>query len=161
VAEENRHEPETRDLQILGQRLLGAWMTEATHPYLPGAMILGSSEIEWLEGERFLIYRSSYDHPDIPDAISIIGDTAGLRMHYFDTRGVHRIYEVNVTADGWETAMDRHAPATSFASPDDRFSQRMIFTFEDDDRTMAGKGELSHDNVTWEDDLQITYRRRS
>jgi hypothetical protein len=79
VAEENRHEPETRDLQILGQRLLGAWTTEATHPYLPGAVIRGSSEIEWLEGERFLIYRSSYDHPDIPDAISIIGDTAGLR----------------------------------------------------------------------------------
>jgi hypothetical protein len=152
---------EMQDLEHLGRRLVGGWTTEATHPFLPGAAIRGSSEIEWLEGERFLIYRSSYDHPDIPDAISIIGDTDGLHMHYFDTRGVHRIYDVTVTDGGWEIAMDRDAPAGSFASPDERFSQRMRFTFEDDDRTMTGKGRLSHDDVTWEDDLQITYRRGS
>jgi hypothetical protein len=152
---------EMQDLEHLGRRLVGGWTTEATHPFLPDAAIRGSSEIEWLEGERFLIYRSSYDHPDIPDAISIIGDTDGLHMHYFDTRGVHRIYDVTVTDGGWEIAMDRDAPAGSFASPDERFSQRMRFTFEDDDRTMTGKGRLSHDDVTWEDDLQITYRRGS
>jgi hypothetical protein len=152
---------EMQDLEHLGRRLVGGWTTEATHPFLPGAAIRGSSEIEWLEGERFLIYRSSYDHPDIPDAISIIGDTDGLHMHYFDTRGVHRIYDVTVTDGGWEIAMDRDVPAGSFASPDERFSQRMRFTFEDDDRTMTGKGRLSHDDVTWEDDLQITYRRGS
>jgi hypothetical protein len=152
---------EMQDLEHLGRRLVGGWTTEATHPFLPGAAIRGSSEIEWLEGERFLIYRSSYDHPDIPDAISIIGDTDGLHMHYFDTRGVHRIYDVTVTDGGWEIAMDRDAPAGSFASPDERFSQRMRFTFEHDDRTMTGKGRLSHDDVTWEDDLQITYRRGS
>ena len=147
------------DLQKLGQRLVGRWTTEATHPYLPGADIRGSSEIQWLTGERFLVFRSSYDHPDIPDAISIIGDTEGLRMHYFDSRGVYRIYEVSVTTDGWETAMGRDAPAGSFASLDETFSQRMTFTFEDEDRVISGKGRLSHDDVTWEDDLQITYRR--
>jgi hypothetical protein len=57
--------------------------------------------------------------------------------------------------------MDRDSPAGSFASPDERFSQRTKFTFEDDDRTMTGEGKLSHDNVDWEDDLQITYRRAS
>ena len=72
-------------------------------------------------------------------------DQDGLRMHYFDTRGVHRIYDVRVTDEGWETAMNRDAPTTSFASADERFSQRMSFTFEDDDRTMRGKGKLSHD----------------
>jgi hypothetical protein len=147
------------DLQRLGRRLVGTWTTAATHPGLPGALIRGSSEIEWLDGERFLIYRSSYDHPDIPNAISIIGDTDGLRMHYFDVRGVHRIYGVTVTDHGWETAMSRDASAVSFASPDAPFSQRMIFTFEDGDRTMSGRGMLSHDDVDWEDDLQITYRR--
>ena len=120
---------------------------------------MGRREIEWLEGERFLIYRSSYDHPDIPDGISIIGETDGLQMHYFDTRGVHRVYEVTATDEGWDMAMDREAPASLFASPEERFSQRMSFTFENNDRTIAGKGKLSHDNVIWEDDLQITYRR--
>src|SRR5256885_12994816 len=149
------------DLQDLGRRLVGRWTTEATHRGLPGAIIRWSSEIEWLDGERFLIYRSSYDHPDIPDAISIIGDTDGLQMHYFDTRGVHRIYDVKVTDEGWEMAMDRDSPASSFASPDERFSQRMSITFEDDNRTMTGKGRLSYDNVTWVDDLEITYSRAS
>ncbi len=147
------------DLQNLGRRLVGRWTTEATHPGLPGAIISGSSEIEWLEGERFLIYRSTYDHPDIPDSISIIGDTDGLRMHYFDTRGVHRILEVTVTGDGWQMAMDRSASAGSFVTPDAPFSQRMTYTFKDEDRTMSGKGMLSHDNVNWQDDLSITYRR--
>jgi hypothetical protein len=147
------------DLQSLGDRLAGRWTTEATHPGLPGTVIRGASEVEWLPGERFLIYRTSYDHPDIPDGISIIGDTDGLHMHYFDTRGVHRIYDVKVTDEGWEMAMDQDSPAGSFASPDERFSQRMLFTFDDEDRTIRGKGKLSHDNVIWEDDLQITYRR--
>ena len=161
MAEENGYESQMRDLQSLGKRLVGGWTTEATHPGLPGAVIHGSSEIEWLAGERFLIYRTSYDHPDIPDGISIIGDTDGLHMHYFDTRGVHRIYDVKVTDEGWEMAMDRDSPASSFASPDERFSQRMNFTFEDDNRTMTGKGRLSYDIVTWVDDLEITYSRAS
>jgi hypothetical protein len=147
------------DLQNLGRRLVGQWTTEATHPGLPGAIIVGSSQIEWLEGERFLIYRSSYDHPDIPDSISIIGDTDGLQMHYFDTRGVNRIYKVTVTGEGWTTAMDLHSSAASFASRDAPFSQRATYTFEDKDRTILGKGMLSHDNVNWEADLEITYDR--
>lgn len=147
------------DLQNLGRRLVGRWSTEATHPYLPGAEIRGSSEIDWLDGEQFLVYRSSYDHPDIPDALAVIGDTDGLRMHYFDSRGVYRIYDVVVTPNGWVTAMGRGAPPGSFASPNDTFSQRMTYTFEDEDRVISGKGRLSHDDVKWEDDLQITYRR--
>jgi hypothetical protein len=147
------------DLQRLGRRLVGRWTTEATHPRLPGTVVRGSSEIEWLDGERFLIYRSSYDHPDIPDAISIIGDTDGLRMHYFDSRGVHRNLEVTVRDEGWEIAMSRHAPAGSFASPDAPFSHRMIYSFEDQDRVMSGKASLSFDDVNWDDDLEITYRR--
>ena len=147
------------DLQRLGKRLVGTWATEATHPALPGAFIRGSSEVGWLDGERFLIYRSTYDHPDIPNATSILGDTDGLHMHYFDSRGVHRIYGVTVTDDGWEMGMSRDASAVSFAAGHAPFSQRMTFTFEDGDRTISGRGELSHDDVNWEEDLQITFRR--
>src|SRR5438132_14072183 len=147
------------ELQTLGRRLVGRWTTEATHPGLPGAVIRGSSEIEWLDGERFVIYRSSYDHPEIPDSISIIGDTDGLRMHYFDSRGVHRILDVTVTDEGWEMAMDRHSSAGPLASPDAPFSQRMIYTFDDQDRMMSWKAKLPYDNVNWDDDLVITYRR--
>jgi hypothetical protein len=141
------------DLERLGQRLVGEWVTKATHPEVPGTTVSGVAEVQWLEGERFLVFRARNDHPDFPDSISIIGDTDGLRWHYFDSRGVHRIYEMHVTDEGWEIARDaagRDAPA---------FSQRLTVTFEDDDNTMAGRSKLSYDNETWQDDLQITYRR--
>jgi hypothetical protein len=138
----------TNDVQALGRRLVGEWTTEATHPAVPGAVVHGTASVEWLEGERFLILRSRSDHPDFPDSISVIGDTDGLRMHYFDSRGIHRTYELTVTNDGWEIALD--AP---------EFSQRLWVTFADEDNTMVGKSKLSEDDETWNDDLEITYSR--
>jgi len=41
----------TQQLQFLN-RLLGTWMTEATHPAVPGAVVHGTGTMEWLEGER-------------------------------------------------------------------------------------------------------------
>ena len=60
---------------MLGQRLVGEWTTEATHPGVPGTVVHGTARVEWLEGQQFLILRSRSDHPDFPDSISIIGDT--------------------------------------------------------------------------------------
>jgi hypothetical protein len=143
------------DLERLGRRLVGAWTTESTHPALPATTVSGTAEVQWLEGERFLIFRAHNDHPDFPDSISILGDTDGLRWHYFDSRGVHRIYEFRVTDDGWEIARD------AAGADESAFSQRLTLTFEDGDDTMEGRSAISYDNETWQDDLQITYRRRA
>jgi len=60
---------------------------------LPREAIRGTSTFDWLEGERCVIWRSHCDHPKIPDAITIIGITNGtLSQHYFDERGVYRVY---------------------------------------------------------------------
>jgi hypothetical protein len=141
------------DLAALGQRLVGRWTTEATHPYLPGADIRGTCEVEWLPGERFLVHRTTFDHPDIPDALWVMG---AEEMHYFDSRGVQRVYGLTLTRAGWELAMDKDAGAGSFAGAP--FSQRMTYAFAGDDM-VEGRGRLSHDGVTWEDDLAVTYRR--
>lgn len=130
--------------------LVGDWTTEATHPAYPSIVVHGHSAFEWLEGGKFLIVRARSDHPDFPDSISIIGDTEGPRMHYFDSRGVHRVYEVGVSDDAWE--LSRDAPG---------FSQRFTGTFEDRGRTISGLWKLSRDNTNWDDDLQITYRRKT
>lgn len=37
----------------------------------------GECTFEWLEGRRFVIQRWQYDHPELPDAIAIIGVTNG------------------------------------------------------------------------------------
>jgi hypothetical protein len=149
------------DLQSLGRRLVGDWATEATHPQMPGIVIAGSSTFDWLDGERFVIFRSHYEHPDFPDAIAIIGDTDGFHMHYFDSRGVYRLFELTIVDDGWAIEMGRQSPAGSFASRDAPFSQRMTYGFEDEDQSMSGKGQLSYDDVNWDDDLEIMYRRTS
>ncbi len=130
--------------------LVGEWMTEASHPAFPSAVVCGRSAFEWLEGKKFLIVRASSDHPDFPDSISVIGDTAGLRMHYFDSRGVHRVYEARVSEDALE--LSRDAPG---------FAQRFTGNFEEGGDRISGLWKLARDNTTWEDDLQIVYRRQT
>jgi hypothetical protein len=126
---------------------------------LPGVVIAGTSDFEWLDGEQFLIQRSHYDHADIPDAISILGDLDGLSMHYYDSRGVFRQYTLTLSSDGWTVEMDRRAAAGSFAVADAPFSQRITYTIGVGDDTMHGLAALAHDDVHWEDDLEIDYRR--
>ena len=154
----------TEPLQPLN-RLVGNWITEATHPALPGIVVHGTVAIEWLEGQRFLILRSCNDHPDFPDSISIIGitdvDRVGeqadespassgrLFMHYFDARGVFRVYQVNIDAEAWK--IWRNAP---------RFSQRFTGSFADNGLTIGGLWQLCEDEAHWNDDLKIIYRRQ-
>jgi hypothetical protein len=146
-------------------RLVGNWVTEVTHPALPGVVVPGTVAIEWLEGERFLIHRFRNDHPDFPDSIAIIGSTdadrvdAGastaatsgdsrLSMHYFDSRGVFRVYDVAIDNEAWH--ISREAP---------EFSQRFVGTFADGGRTIDGLWRLRQDGGDWNDDLRIIYRR--
>ena len=92
-------------------RFIGRWETEGAHPMLPGEAIRGTSSFEWLDGQRFVIWRSHYDHPEIPDAITIIGVTDGqLSMHYFDQRGVYRVYAAGLDQATWRYWRDAPAP---------------------------------------------------
>ena len=137
--------------------LVGEWETEATHQALPGAVIHGRATFEWLGDGAFLIWRAHYDHPDIPDSIAIMGcdDTGDLRhpgggctLHYFDQRGVTRLYRLSAEAGVWRYW--REAP---------EFSQRFTGTLSADGRTIDGVAELCRDGATWERDLPITYKR--
>jgi hypothetical protein len=147
-------------------RLVGTWATEATHPALPGVVVHGTAVIEWLEGERFLVHRARTDHPDFPDSISIIGVTdtdrvddqsdqgsgldpdTTLSMHYFDSRGVFRVYGVSLDDKAWR--LWRDAPG---------FSQRFAGAFTDGGNSIDGRWQLCRDDVAWDDDLEIIYRR--
>ncbi|MGH2499547.1 MAG: hypothetical protein ACRDF0_05585 [Candidatus Limnocylindria bacterium] len=131
--------------------LVGEWDTQMTHPLIEG-VVHGTSVFEWLLGRRFLIHRSDVPPGKIPSAISIIGggDTPGTwPMHYFDSRGVMRIYQVAFEGGAWRWWRDHPG-----------FSQRFTGAFEDGGRTMRGHGELQEDGQSWKPDLQVTYRRR-
>ena len=141
-------DPSAHRLHLLDV-LVGEWATESTHRLMPSTMVHGHTVFEWLEGKKFLIMRSHYDHPDFPDALSVIGDTGGLRMHYFDTRGVHRLLEVSITEETVEFSLDVPGWAQSFRG-----------VFEDGGDRIAGLWKLSQDNTTPVEDVKITYRRK-
>jgi hypothetical protein len=141
-------DPHAARLELL-RALTGNWTTEGSHPLLPAAVLRGRATFEWLDGGRFLIWRSHCDHPEIPDAVAVIGVTDDrLSMHYFDTRGVFRVYSVDAVPGLWR-----------FWRDDPGFSQRFTGTFSDDGDTLTSRGQFSRDGVTWEDDLALTYRR--
>jgi hypothetical protein len=147
---EDAMQPQAQHPEFQGwERLVGTWATEATHPALPDTVVKGQATFEWLEDQRFLIQRSHYDHPEIPDAIAVIGIIDEKpSMHYFDPRGVHRVFAIDITAETWRFWNDARG-----------FSQRFTGTFKNGGDTIAGRGELSRDGTNWEDDLAITYRR--
>ena len=128
--------------------LVGTWTIEATHPMLD-RVIRGEATFEWLEGEKFLIHCSRNDHPDAPDSVSIIGapDGGELAMHYFDSRGVHRVYRMAISDNEW--TLSRNHPG---------FSQHFIGKM--DGGMIAGLWQLSRDGQTWDEDLAITFMRR-
>jgi hypothetical protein len=74
--------------------LVGEW--EAS---VPGIEAEGRTTFEWLEGGGFLIERSTVDRPEFPNGICLMGATGpdgGLQQHYFDSRGVARVYEMTL-----------------------------------------------------------------
>ena len=130
--------------------LVGEWTIEAAHRLLPGVVVRGSTVFEWLEGEQFLIQRSRMEHPDFPDAIAIIGVLGdGLAMHTYDSRGLYRVSATSFDDGVWRIWRD--AP---------EFSARFEGTFADGGDTIQGLFQISHDDATWEDDMEITYRKR-
>ena len=130
--------------------LVGEWTTEMTHPALPGLVVAGHASVAWVEGERFLLQRTQADHPDFPDALSVLGDTdEGLVSHYFDSRGVHRIYRLGFDDGVWR--LWRDAPG---------FNQRFTGTFEEGGDRIVGLWEASPDGSRWERDVTITFVRR-
>ena len=123
--------------------LIGSWATEATHPMLDGVVVPGRTTYEWLEGGKFLIQRSSNDHQQFPDSISVIG---GGVKEYFDSRGVRRTYGISLE-DGVLREWGEFP----------EFAQRYEATIGPD--AFEGLWQMARTPGDWRDDLRVTYRR--
>jgi hypothetical protein len=137
------------------QPFIGEWNVEGRHVALPEVVIRGRSVFEWWGDCAFLMHRSTLDHPDFPDSISVIGATqpdGGLAQHYFDSRGVHRLFAMTFERGVW--TLDRKA-----GGPKD-FDQRMRATFSADGRAIAVEFE-ARDSGTHEmrPDFSLIYTR--
>jgi hypothetical protein len=136
---------------------VGEWSLVAEFKDVPPADLGARVVFEWMPGERFLVQRWEIPIPEAPDGIAIIGadpESEGTYLqHYFDSRGVARIYRMSFSDGVWKLWRD---------SPDFsplNFLQRYTGTFTDEDRTISGSWEICHDGTTWEHDFDLTYTK--
>ncbi len=136
---------------------IGEWRMQATFKDTPATEAVASVVFEWLPGERFLIERWEVPLPEAPDGIAIIGadpeNHGNYLQHYFDSRGVARVYKMSVSDRGWK--LWRDTPDFSPLA----FAQRYTGTFRDDGRVITGSWEICHDGATWEHDFDLTYTK--
>jgi hypothetical protein len=142
------HEANSPDARL--EPLIGEWVVEGTHPVDPSMAVGGRAVFEWLDGGRFVVERWTVEHPDFPNGIAILGEgESGFAQHYFDSRGVARVYAMSVTDETWE--LSRESP---------EFSQRFIGKFSEDGSTITGRWEKL-DGSNWELDFHLTYTKSS
>jgi hypothetical protein len=135
---------------------VGEWSMEAAFPLAPPTDARGRTVFEWMPGKRFLIQRWEVPLPEAPDGIAIIGFDQGrgtYLQHYFDSRGVARLYEMSFGDGVWK--LWRNSEDFSPLN----FSQRFTGTFSDDGKTIDGRWEISDDGSTWEHDFDLTYTK--
>lgn len=62
---------------------------------------------EWTLGEAFVLQRSQIDLPEAPDALCVIAPAGDdFTQHYFDSRGVVRIYAMTFDGTTWTLERD-------------------------------------------------------
>jgi hypothetical protein len=147
----------SRDSLAALEVLVGEWTMVPRFEGMPPPETGAPVSFEWLSGERFLVERWEVPVPEAPDGIAIIGADpkreGGYLQHYFDSRGVARIYKMSLEGGVWKLWRDEpdHSPV--------EFAQRFSGTFGDDGNTIAGAWEIRHDGETWEHDFDLTYTR--
>jgi hypothetical protein len=143
--------------------LVGEWDMVAQFKDAPPTDDAARVTFEWMPEQRFLIQRWELPSPVPPGApaagIAIVGadpdSEDGFLQHYFDSRGVARVYKMTLSDGVWK--LWRDAPDFSPLG----FAQRYTGTFGDDGTTITGSWEICHDGTTWEHDFDLTYTKIS
>ena len=111
---------------------------------------------EWVLDRQFLMQRTETPFPEAPDNLSIVSvdpETGAYTQHYFDSRGVVRVYAMSLAGGVW--TLTRESP--DFTPLD--FRQRFVGTFSEDGDTITGEWQTGAEGGGWEHDFALTYRR--
>jgi hypothetical protein len=130
---------------------IGEWSVKASFP----GSSPGRSVFEWAIQGQCLIQRTQAPDP-APDSVAIVAvdpKTGAYTQHYFDSRGVVRVYAMTFSRGTWE--LSRNSP--DFSPLD--FSQRFRGRFTDGGSTIRGTWEICHDGRKWERDFDLTYTK--
>ena len=136
--------------------LVGDWEMEATFDagyFGDGSPAMtargGRTVFEWLEGRFFLLQRFTVENPGAPSGLSVIaasGDADAFTQHYYDSRGVARVYQMTLRQGTW--TIWREAPG---------FWQRYTGQISSDGAAITGAWEGSADGQAWKHDFGLNY----
>jgi hypothetical protein len=141
--------------------LIGAWHGEGELQIDPPMKLTVEAKIERL-GE-FIVFSTVGEPAAVPDTISIIGgapDGEPQPMHYFDSRGVERLFLMSL--DGSALKIWR-APGEDWNGPHGPgFNQRFIGELSADGNAIQGRWERGMGDAgdQWEIDFPIEYVRK-
>ena len=137
--------------------LIGTWTVEAAFPRIDATGLTGASTFSWLWEPQFVLQTSTVELPEAPDGhINYAPDVdrpGQFIQHYFDSRGVVRIYAM--TFDGRTWTMERSQ--RDFSAYD--FGQRFVGELSDDGNTITSHWDIALEPGQWQRDLELTYRR--
>jgi hypothetical protein len=125
---------------------VGEWAVEAD---LPGEPLRGHTTFEWALGGQFLVQKTTVPDP-VPDSLSVYSADP-YRQHYYDSRGVVRLYDMTLEGDRW--TLERRKPDFSPLP----FHQRWIAGIGED--VIRGRWEKSEDGEQWELDFRLVYTK--
>lgn len=141
---------------------VGEWRVEASFPSAAPVASAGApagrARFSWVLGGRFLLMQVAIPHPDAPDSWAIIGVAEHGRaytQHYFDSRGVARVYAMTLVDGIWTLLRE----AADFTPLD--FAQRFTGRFSDDGKTILGRWETRPLGAEWLHDFDLTYTKVS
>jgi hypothetical protein len=141
--------------------LIGEWRAEGEIPMEPPMRISGEAKIERLG--NLIVFRTAGEPAEVPDSVSIIGgapEGEPQPMHYFDSRGVKRMYLTTLEGSTWTVW---RAPGEDWNGPNGPgFDQRFIGEISPDGKSIAGRWErgVGDGGDKWEIDFPINYVRK-
>jgi hypothetical protein len=132
--------------------LVGRWSVTADVPGAP----TGSATLEWALGGSFLQWQVTIPDPSVPDSLSVISldsDGEAFTQHYFDARGVARLYKMTLRDSTWTLLRDEE----DFTPLE--FSQRFRGMIASDGASITGAWEALEPGGQWRKDFDLVYRR--
>jgi hypothetical protein len=142
---------------------VGEWIVDARfpgdravpdNPVGEGPQVL--SRFEWALDGQFLLQRTEIPIPEAPDSMTIVSvdpETGGYTQHYYDSRGVVRLYAMTFTDGVWTLTRE----SADFSPLD--FRQRFTGTFSGDGNVITGAWEICYHGRDWEHDFELDYRK--
>jgi hypothetical protein len=143
----------TRDAALKRlEAFVGEWRVDASFPGSPP----GHTVFEWALNGQYLVQRSETPHP-APDSLTVVSvnpTTGAYTQHYFDSRGVTRVYAMTLSRGTW--TLIRESP--DFSPLD--FNQRFFGKFAKDGETIKGAWETrKKDSSKWVKDFDLVFSR--